>query len=222
MLMIPLMYWAALALTANLLASWFIRRDQSITAPANQDELCSRVLRWCACAGGLAALAVWGLPLHTLFVLALFSVSAAADYETHLIPPDAYVFGCVLLNVLLAGVVDGASALRETVVAQAFCFAIVTLGVALFGLCESGDIKLAMQFGAACGSLPMVMLSAAGIWLAAVGLALVTFLFVLRFRSVRRALRIATSFRPPQGPLMWCGLLISHAVVAFWRGGILA
>ena len=71
--------------------------------------------------------------------------------------------------------------------------------------------------------LPIVYaLSAAGIWLVALGLVLATFVFSLRRRPARHALRIATSLRPPQGPLMWCGLLIAHAVVAFLRAGVLA
>ena len=223
MSMISWMALLTLALAANLLADGFIRLDRShgtvAFVPAKRRDI--RVLRWCVCTGGLVALAVWGLSLHTLFVMTLFSVSAAIDFKTHLIPPDTYVFGCVLLNLLLVGVVDGLPPFRDAVVAQAFCFAIVTLGVAFFNLCESGDIKLAMQFGAACGSLPMVALSAAGIWLVALGLVLATFVFSLRRLPVRHALRIAMSLRPPQGPLMWCGLLIAHAVVAFWRAGVL-
>lgn len=158
---------------------------------------------------GHVGLVMTGASLSTLFLFTLFSISAATDFETSLLPPDWFLYGSVVIAMILAVLSGGWPALRDVAVAQAFCFAIVTLGVAFLNLCDSGDIKLAMQFGALCGSLSAVAAGALGIWFVAVSLVLVTIVHGSLRLPVRQAIQRAVRLRPPQGPLMWAGFLLA-------------
>lgn len=209
------MHWFAgisLGLLANGMAEIVLSFD--LHQPWRQmDSVCRhrRVVRWVVCILGHALLVMAGASFSTLSLFALFSISAATDFESCLLPPDWMLFGSVISAMALAAITGGWPAFRDVAVAQAFCFAIVTLGVAFLNLCDSGDIKLAMQFGALCGSLSVVAASALGIWLVAIVSVLVSVLHGALHMPVKQSIQLALRRRPPQGPLMWCGFLL-----AFW------
>jgi hypothetical protein len=168
-----------------------------------------RVVRWVVCVLGHVGFAMSGASLTQLILFALFSISAATDFETTLLPPDALMFGSVIFAMAMAAFTGGWPALRDVAVAQAFCFAVVTLGVAFLNLCDSGDIKLAMQFGALCGSLGAVAAGAFGVWLVAILLVSMALLRAMLAMPFKEALQSVMRRRPPQGPLLWCGFLLA-------------
>jgi hypothetical protein len=162
---------------------------------------------------GQFCLVIAGASLSTQFLFALFSISAATDFELSLLPPDWFLYGSVIVAMALATMAGGWPALRDVAVTQAFCFVVVTLGVAFLNLCDSGDIKLAMQFGALCGSLAAVATGALGIWVVAVFVVVVTAFHGAWRGPARLAVQRAIQQRPPQGPLMWAGFLIAMWVM---------
>lgn len=166
-----------------------------------------RLLRWVLSSIGCLALGLEQVSTQQQALFALFSVSAATDLETKVLPPDWFLFGSVMICLATYGWANGWLGLQRAILAQAFCFGVVTLGVALFNVCDSGDIKLAMQFGAACGSLTHVLQAAAVVWLAAVVVIVVATLLNLRRTNIQSAIRQAATLQPAQGPLLWCGLL---------------
>ena len=166
-----------------------------------------RVLRWVLSSIGCLVLGLWQVSIQQQVLFAMFSISAATDLETKLLPPDWFLFGPIFICFATYGWVNGWPGLQRAILAQAFCFGAVTLGVAFFNVCDSGDIKLAMQFGAACGSLTHVLQAATVVWLAAIVVIVVATLLSLRRTNVKLAIREATTLQPPQGPLLWCGLL---------------
>jgi hypothetical protein len=207
---IPWFSGFALGLLANVFAELFLafdlRRPWHLLDPACRRR---RIARWVLCMLGHAGLVIAGASLSTLLLFALFSVSASTDFELSLLPPDAFLYGSVITAIFLAGLTGGWPALRDVAVAQAFCFAVVTLGVAFLNLCDSGDIKLAMQFGALCGSLGAVAAGALGIWIVAAATVVATILLAAWRGPVRLAVQRAIHQRPPQGPLMWAGYLLA-------------
>lgn len=205
---------AGLALFANMLAEYFLSDDleQPYTKldPVHQRF---RLLRWAGVLVGMLLLSAIRIHWSTLLVIALLTVSASTDFETKLLPPDHFVYGSTVLGVMSAWFTHEPIGLRDAVIAQAFCFAAVTLGVALFNLCDSGDIKLAMQFGAACASLPMVAFAAFGTWIVACVLFATQLVWNKRQNTWRGALSQAALYRPPQGPLLWCGLMFAVVLI---------
>jgi len=171
-----------------------------------------RLFRWLASSMGCILLGVGQVPVGYQLLFALFSISAATDFETKTLPPDAFLFSAVIVGVIVHGSLNQGPSLQQAILAQAFCFAVVTLGVALFNICDSGDIKLAMQFGAASGSLPHVLFGTGVVWLVACAVILVATAIQLHEVGLKAALRSATTLHPPQGPLLWCGLLVAYMV----------
>jgi hypothetical protein len=212
-----------LALFANAITEWILAVDlQQPLRALTQTQRALRIARWLLIWLGLITAAHFipsSSPLIKLLPLTLFSISAATDLETKFLPPDAFVYGGVLIGCAVAFLTDGPIGLCIAIAAQALCFALWTLGVAFFNLCDAGDIKLAMQFGAACGSLASVAIAGIVVWLAACGVVLMGIAIGLRTRPLREAVRCAGTFRPPQGPLLWCGLLVALCWPA-WRAAL--
>ena len=173
-----------------------------------------RQLRWVLCSTGCLVLGIQQISIGQQIVFGLFSVSAATDFETKLLPPDWYLYGSVIIGIAISGVVNGWAGVQQAILTQAFCFGVVTVGVAFFNLCDSGDIKLAMQFGCACGSLAHVLQAATVVWVIAGLVILVVAAAHVRRSGIRRSLRTAISLQPPQGPLLWYGLLA--VIGGFW------
>ncbi|NJM41425.1 MAG: hypothetical protein HC853_12010, partial [Anaerolineae bacterium] len=200
---------AALSLAANVMAEAILCGD--LHRPwrvLSRQGRWLRVLRWVACTAGIVALGASAASVAQVAFVALFTVSAATDFETKFLPSDGFVLGCTTINVLGGFVLGGASGLRDVVVAQAICFVVTTFAVALFGLCDSGDIKLAMQFGAACGNLAAVTVAVFVSWLVVWVVIVGAFVIgLVQRRSWRASLRSALRIQLPQGPLLWCGLL---------------
>lgn len=177
-----------------------------------------RILRWLMMSAGLLALAVVHVPVNRMLAFALFSVTAATDFETRLLPPDTYTYGSVIVGIALASV-SGPLGFRDAVVAQALCFAVVTLSVAFFGGIDSGDIKMAMQFGAVGGSLWVVGISV--LMMAVVAAAIPASIFILRCLQ-RQPLRLAAAevahLSAPLAAIAWVGLLGAFVWIALVGG----
>ncbi len=209
--MLNFVLWPSLlALFANAIAEWLLATNLDRPFHAlNKSERIIRILRWLLCWFGLfIAYHIIPSPLH-LLPLTLFSISAATDLETKFLPPDTFLYSSVLIGCGVAFLTNGPNGLCIAIATQAICFALWTLGVAFFNLCDAGDIKLSMQFGAACGSLASVGIAGFVVWLVACGVVLMGIAIGLRTKSFREAVRCAGVLRPPQGPLLWCGLLVA-------------
>lgn len=169
-----------------------------------------RVMRWIACAVGFGLVSFFNPSVFALIALAFFSVTAATDFETHRIPPDWFTYGAVIVLSALAFVAGGLPGFRDVVVAQALCFVIMVLAVVLVRAASPGDIKVLMQYGASCGSLPAVMvglLAETGLRLGIVA-CLVT--QALRMQEDRRgALSRGLHVRLPHAPVAWIGVLVA-------------
>jgi hypothetical protein len=199
-----------LGLASNLIAELFLALD--LKTPFSQLTTARkrlRVLRWIAGLCGLVIVGLFDPPPARLAVLALFSVSAATDLETQYLPPDWFVYGAVAAGIAGGFAVNGLAGLRDAAVAQAVCFVVMTAGVLFAGIADSGDIKLLMQYGAACGSLAGVSLGFVaefGLRLAVLAYAVVSRL--LGGAPAAQALRHAATLKVPHGPIAWAGLLI--------------
>ena len=78
--------------------------------------------------------------------------------------------------------------------------------VAFSSACDSGDIKLAMQFGAAAGSLANVFIGVMGMWL-------VMMCLLIAHMIQHRSITSISQVRLPLGPIAWVGLVIA----LLWR-----
>ena len=208
-----------IALLTNMLAEYFLSDDlEQPYARLDPVRQRFRILRWVGVLVGMLLLGAIQIHWSTMLVIALLTVTASTDFETKFLPPDHFVYGSTVLGGMSACFTHGPIGLRDAVIAQAFCFAVATLGVALFNLSDSGDIKLAMQFGAACASLPMVAFAAFGTWIVACVLFAIQLVRNKRQSTWRRAFSQAALYRPPQGPLLWGGLMLT--VVLMQAGGL--
>lgn len=219
----------SIALLANLLANWMLSANAKTCHDATRMVvrgelqpgeayarhplgLQPRVMRWLLCVLGLVWLAWWQSSFTSLLLFGLFSVTAATDFETHYLPPDAYLYFCVVVSLSVAFLTRGPMGLRDAVVAEACAFVVVTFA-ALFGALDSGDIKVAMQLGAACGSLSLANIAVvAMIAVSAIILALALAWSWLQQRSVSQALRGLAHLRVPQAAVCWVGLLAAYAL----------
>lgn len=204
MVMLELLLPVMLAVIANSLADVFLNRIQPEFSV--QFHWSMRLLRWACIAVALVILGVTHATALTLIAFALFSITAATDFETTYLPPDAFTFGSTALCLLLSFAQSGWLGLRDAVVAQAMCFAVVVFVVAFSDACDSGDIKLAMQFGAAAGSLASVFVGVIGMWLA--------MMILLVIHVIQHGGSAAISqLRIPLGTVAWAGLLLA----LLWR-----
>lgn len=178
-----------------------------------------RVLRWAICIMGFGFLGIVNPSSVALIALALFSVTAATDFETHRIPPDWFTYGSVLVLCGLGFAVGGLSGFRDVVVAQAVCFAAMVLAVVLARAASPGDIKVLMQYGASCGSLPAVMVGFIVETVLRLGLVVCLVARALGVQGDRRgALARGLHIRLPHAPVAWFGVLA--ALMAHGAGWI--
>lgn len=183
-------------------------------------QIVLKAARWAGCLAGCSALGGLGLSFEVVLLCGLFSVTAATDFETTILPPDWFVYGSVLASFIVGFMRGGWLGFSHVVLAQAACFAGVVLAVRFVGLCDSGDIKLGMQYGAVCGSLMSAMVGGFFFWLAAcLVVAVVAVAYVMQARSLKAVARVA-SFQPPLGPLLWCGMLGSFVYFASRVGAV--
>ena len=112
-----------------------------------------RVSRWIACLAGLITVALFSPSTSHLILLALLSVPAATDFEHRRLPWDWFLYGSVLVGVGLAWLDHGWDGFSHALIAQAVLYGFVTMTVVVFGATAGGDIKVAMQYGSACGHL---------------------------------------------------------------------
>lgn len=172
-----------------------------------------RVMRWIACAAGFVLVSFFNPSVIALIALALFSVTAATDFETHRIPPDWFTYGAVVVLSALGFVAGGLPGFRDVIVAQALCFVITVFAVVLARAASSGDIKVLMQYGASCGSLPAVMVGLFAETVLRLGLVLWIVTQAMWVREDRRgALACGLHIRLPHAPVAWFGLLAALMV----------
>jgi hypothetical protein len=164
-----------------------------------------RIIRWVAVLAGHGALSGFDVGDLAQINAALFAVMAATDLESRMIPPDWMTYGAVVLACAFGYAHGGVSGLRDVVVAQALCFAAMLIAVLFFNAADAGDIKVLMQFGAACGSL-----AAVGVGVIAETVVRAVVLLVAFARFGRPAARL----RLPHAPFAWVGLLVALLV---WR-----
>ena len=97
-------------------------------------------------------------PLTTLqLILAtLFAVTTAADFECKRLPWDWFLYGSVIVGMAVGYWTRGWPGFRDVVIAQAILFAAMTLTVIFLGRTAGGDIKMMMQYGAACSNVALL------------------------------------------------------------------
>jgi hypothetical protein len=166
-----------------------------------------RLARWLLIFIVFGATGAAELSLMQCIPLTLFAVSASTDLECKTLPPDWFTLLALLAGLFAAYGVVGVAGLRAALLAQAVCFALWALGIAFFNLCAAGDIKLAAQFGAACGSVWQAMWAGWVAWLVVCAVVLIAFVWRVAAVGPRKALRSALTLYPPQAPLLFCGLL---------------
>jgi hypothetical protein len=163
-----------------------------------------RVWRWVLCFVSLMALAVFtALSIPQLTLAALFAVTAATDFECKRLPWDWFLYGSVIAGIGVGFVERGWLGFRDAVIAQAILFAAMTLTVIFLRQTAGGDIKLMMQYSAACGHVTTAML---GIVVSGLAMLLIS----LTYRLITRR----TLTKVPLAPATWVGL-----VGAFLLGG---
>ncbi len=194
----------ALALLANSAIELLLIYDaRKPFAQLSRAETLLRAARWLVV---IAALLIPEFALATRVGLALFAVSAGQDLESRRVPPDAYLYAATAICVVLAGLTDGPTGALTAFAAQAICYGLCVLAVRYTGIFAGGDIKLAMQFGALCGTFSVLGNAAylAGIAMAAAVL-LTALLQLAQRRTLRTALQRAQTLRLPLGPFLWLG-----------------
>lgn len=167
-----------------------------------------RLIRWLICMIGFLLIGLFHPSPLRLSLLALFSVSAATDFETTYLPPDWFVYGSTMAGLLVGYMTGNVIGLRDAVVAQAVCFAMLVFAVLLANAADSGDVKLLMQYGTACGSLVAVGIGVTVEFVVRVGLLIAVFAATLVAKqNVPFAFSRAVEIRAPHGPIAWIGLL---------------
>jgi hypothetical protein len=176
-----------------------------------------RMSRWAVCSLGFGLLGCFNPSVLPLIAFTLFSVTAATDLETRRIPPDWFTYGSVLVLSALAWMAGGVPGLRDVIVAQTLCFVGMVLAVVLARAASPGDIKVLMQYGATCGSLPVVMAGLLVETFLRLGLVLCIAGNALRVQGDRRgALSRGMRIRLPHAPVAWFGVLV--ALIAHGAG----
>ncbi len=178
-----------------------------------------RLARWVACSLGFLLLACFNASAIVLIAFALFSVTASTDLETQRIPPDGFIYGAVSILIALAFITGGLTSLRDIVVAQAMCFVVMVLAVAFARAASPGDIKVLMQYGATCGSLPVVIGGLLAETVLRLGLLVCIIGRAMRMKDDRRgAITRGLHVRLPHAPVAWVGVLA--ALIAQGTGWI--
>lgn len=190
----------AIGLGANVVAEALLIRDphmRRVCTLCFVQRRTFRIARWSVSSLVLALLSGFGLTAPVLIAIALFTVTAATDFECRTLPPDWFIYGAVVAGVLAHGLSGGLDGLATAAATQAMCFALTTISVLVLRNTDPGDIKAMMQFGAACGSLSVMLVTVLG--QAAVSAAVVSVAWLFT-RRIPRHLPLAT--------LMWAGLVL--------------
>lgn len=104
----PLICSLICALCANLIAEVMLAHSlQQPWARLSATQRHMRQLRWVLCSAGCLVLGIQQVLIGQQIVFGLFSVSAATDFETKLLPPDWYLYGSVIIGIAIYGVVNG-------------------------------------------------------------------------------------------------------------------
>lgn len=208
---------ALIGLAANLAAEGFLSLEMKLPySTLTGRQRVTRMIRWMVIAGGCAAVAALQGEggLWRAVVFGLFSVTAATDLETTLIPPDWFTWGATVAGALAGLAEGGLPGLRQAIIAQAVCFAVMTLAVVLFAAAAPGDIKLAAQYGAAAGALGAVAIAFVAEWVIRALLVAGAFAVFSRRSGPRAALDRVIALRIPHGPFAWLGLCVALGVAA--------
>jgi hypothetical protein len=200
-----------LSIVTNGIAEWLLTVEMRLpfrTLDHRRQRL--RAVRWMVCTAGFGLASFCSPSVIALIALALFSVTAATDFETHRIPPDWFTYGAVILLSALGFVPGGLLGFRDVVVAQALCFVAMVLSVVLAHAASPGDIKVLMQYGASCGSLPAVVVGLIAETALRLGIVTCLVMQVLRMKDNRRgALSRGLHVRLPHAPVAWFGVLVA-------------
>ena len=167
-----------------------------------------RLIRWLVCLAGFILVGLFHPSLFKLILLSLFSVSAVTDFETSFLPPDWFVYGSVVVGLAVGFIAGNISGLRDAVVAQSVCFAMMVFAVLVANTADSGDIKLLMQYGSTAGSLSAVGIGIAVEFVVRVGILIaISILFWIQTHDLHSAFTAASQARVPHGPIAWVGLV---------------
>jgi Flp pilus assembly protein protease CpaA len=208
-----LIWGIVMGVMSNVLADVYLRQAPHITTSNLSHANNTRRLRQTTCLLTNVGVSLLTGSFGFCVVFAAFSVTAATDFEQRWLPPNSFMFASVIASIGLGYLASGFWGMRDVLVTQAICFALATLSVALFGHMDSGDIKVAMQFGAACGSLInlyMGLLSMLGIGVLVLGIAF----FTMRLRTHHSDQPRASlaSLHVPVATWAWLGLLTFPAL----------
>lgn len=126
------------------------------------------------------------------------------------------MYGATFAGIGAAALAHGSAGLVSALTTQAICYGLTVLGVRYFGMMSGGDIKLAMQLGAACVTIQTLFGGALVMALAMVLALVATFSTrVLHAQSVAAAAAQTATLRLALGPFMWLGLIgaliVEHA-----------
>ncbi len=203
----------AFGLAANVMADVILRvRYRTTFVLDTATKRMKHRLRWVAC---FAALLMAALALHMtalrLLLLALFSVTAATDFEHKRLPWDWFLYGSTALGIVVGFWESGPTGFRDAVIAQAIFFGMMTLTVVISGSAAGGDIKMMMQYGAASGHIVLAM---AGLLLGTLACWVPLRLFQFFATASRKSQPL------PLTVPMWVGLLLSFAIGGVYGIGI--
>ena len=154
----PVMVYAMLGLAANVFADLVIRlRYAALAKLDSRPKQIKRWIRWLVILIVMIVLALTGISFQYALPFALLSVTAATDFEQRRIPWDWFLYGSVLVGLLMAYLYAGLDGLSHAIIAQAVLYAFITFAVVVIGQTRGGDIKIAMQYGSVCANLSLAL-----------------------------------------------------------------
>lgn len=197
-------------LAVNVTATMFLCVDRQPPS-----ALGVTLVRWLGNFGAFVTLAFATRSVWSVITLVPLAVSSATDLESRRVPPDAFTYGSAVMLLAAALVFGGPEAFRDMAVAQVIAFA-TGIFLATFGVMAGGDVKLLMQWGCACGALPVLFAS----FLVQTGLRVVVMsaLFIggLCRLPAREAFRAAGRHRSPHGPFAFASIVIALCLFGIW------
>ncbi|NJM39254.1 MAG: hypothetical protein HC853_00070 [Anaerolineae bacterium] len=147
-----------LGFLANFVADLVLRwRYGPLSKLDSRTKRFKRIGRWIAVVLVMLGLALTNVSLRYAIPIALLSVTAATDFELRRLPWDWFMYGSVVVGLLVAYLFGGTEDLSQAIIAQAVLYAFITFAVVVIGQTRGGDIKVAMQYGAACANLGMAL-----------------------------------------------------------------
>lgn len=149
----------SLSVIINLTLAYYYRHDPILKSAPRWVKI-PTWLRYLAVGGLLTGLAgvnpnITNIPRLILF--ALLTLPAITDLETRYLPPDTYTYSAVLVSLATHAYLAGFDGFTAALLAEILCFVVATLSVVMLRATDPGDIKVMMQFGAASGSLDVVV-----------------------------------------------------------------